>query len=282
MLSHLMACDEFDNSPLYIFCDGPKSESDREAVNQTRASVRGMVGQRAIITEQSSNKGLAQSIIDGVSEICHRHGSVIVIEDDLLVSPLFLDYMNAALDRYKEEAVIKQISGYMFPVDLKSEEDAVFLPFTTSWGWATWDRAWREFDPNMTYYETIAKDAKLRKAYDFNGTSPQFKMLTQQKKGQLDSWAVRWYLSVFKAKGLVVHPTHSLVKNVGFDGSGTHSTKTNYIEASPFSLKPVSKWPNLGSVNQTAYAQIQSYLKKQNNIVNKLLNRVKRIILESD
>lgn len=275
MLDGLSRCEEFKSSPIYVFCDGPKQEADREAVYMTRQTIRDHIKYGAEIIEAKQNKGLARSIINGVTTLTEQFGRVIVVEDDLNVSPFFLQYMNSALDRYKEIDAIKQISGYMFPAQLDTKDDAVFLPFTTSWGWATWKRAWDSFDPNMSYYHTLAQDPALRKAYDFNGTSNQFKMLTQQKDGKLDSWAVRWYLSVFRQAGLVLHPTQTLVSNFGFDGSGTHSTKQAQIELT-FNDKPVTNWPEEVEINQVVFNAIQSHLRRENSLFRKIVNRIRR------
>src|SRR5262249_54070621 len=158
----------------------------------------------------------------GVTDLCHRHASAIVIEDDLELSPYFLEYMNAGLVTYRDDARVMQISGYMFPIRLPSSQDAFFLPLTTSWGWATWDRAWRQFDPDAVVASLVLADPLQRSAFDLNGSYPYSAMLQAQQEGKIDSWAIRWYHSVFAHKGLVLYPARSLVRNSGFDGSGVN------------------------------------------------------------
>lgn len=214
---------EFAVSPLHVFCDGPRRVDEEAAVHATREIVRGWPHAHKTVHEAPSNRGLAVSITDGVNRLCASHGRVIVVEDDLVVAPVFLDFLNRALDRYADEPRVMQVSGHMFPVDLPpGGADAVFLPFTTSWGWATWQRAWAQFDPHMHAFEQLKSDRLLRRRFDLEHAYPYFAMLKKQKDGQVDSWAIRWYLSVFSANGLVLYPRRSLVNNEGFDGSGTH------------------------------------------------------------
>jgi hypothetical protein len=130
-----------ESSELFVFCDGIKKPEDSEAIQQVRDVVRGQqwCGQVHII-EREQNMGLAKSVIHGVTDLCSKYGKVIVLEDDLVLSLFFLEYMNQALDLYETESKVIQVSGYIFPVKLASDNDAIFLPFTTSWGWATCDR----------------------------------------------------------------------------------------------------------------------------------------------
>lgn len=210
-------------TPLYVFSDAPKNEGVRESVEEVRSYIRTITGFQSLsIVERESNFGLARSIIDGVTSLCAEHGRVIVVEDDLVTSPHFLSYMNDGLARYEHEERVMQIAGYMFPVSLKLEEDALFLPFTSSWGWATWERAWRHFDASGSGHRRLVEDESMRRAFDLNGKYGYFQMLESQLRGETDSWAIRWYLSVFLMNGLTMYPKKTLVKNCGFDGSGVN------------------------------------------------------------
>ena len=213
-----------ESSELFIFCDGVKKLEDKEAHQQVREVVKSQrwCGQVHII-EREHNMGLANSVIKGVTDLCGKYGKVIVLEDDLVLSPFFLEYMNKALDIYEADCQVIQISGHMFPVKFPpSQNDCIFLPFTTSWGWATWQRAWQHFDPKMKGYEQIKSNKQQKYKFDLNGAFVYFNMLESQIAGNTDSWAIRWYLSTFMLNGLTLFPKKSLVANIGFDGSGTH------------------------------------------------------------
>ncbi len=210
-------------SDLIIYSDAPRQPKNEDAVSAVRAYLKTITGFRSIsIVERERNWGLANSIIDGVTSIVNKHGRIIVLEDDLVVSQHFLEYVNTALDRYEREHGVMQVAGYMFPVFVEVSEDAMLLPLTTSWGWATWARAWRHFDPSVTTWSQIKGNAEQVKSFDLGGAYPYSSMIEAQFRGEIDSWAIRWYASVFAQKGLVLFPRETLVFNSGLEGSGTH------------------------------------------------------------
>jgi hypothetical protein len=218
---------------LYIFSDGPKNPAQEPAVADVRRYAGTVSGFRSVnLIERSSNLGLANSIIDGTTRLAKEFGRVIVLEDDLVVSPHFLRYMNRALENFQDDESAMQISGYMFPNDVAAEADAFFMPFTTSWGWATWERAWQHFDPAMRGFDALVRNRQLRDSFNLDGAYDYFDMLERQRRGGIDSWAIRWYLSVFMRGGLTLYPARTLVRNIGFDGSGTHCIDADIEQAS--------------------------------------------------
>ena len=219
----LLANELAPTSDLYIFSDGPKSPAQEAAVADVRRYSGSVSGFRSVtVVERATNLGLANSIIDGTTRLTKEFDRVIVVEDDLVVSPRFLEYMNRALEKYQDDDSAMQVSGYMFPIDIGAEADAFFMPFTTSWGWATWERAWQHFDPEMRGFDILVRDRPLRDRFNLDGAYDYFDMLERQRRGRIDSWAIRWYLSVFIRGGLTLYPARTLVRNTGFDGSGTH------------------------------------------------------------
>ena len=142
-ITSLQGCIGYAESPIFVFADGPAHARDLPAVQQTRALARSLLGDRPVFLERDANLGVDRSVIEGVTQLCERFGSVVVVEDDLVVSPLFLQFLNRALQQYEDEPRVMQVSGHMFDVpELRHVDEAFFLPMTTSWGWATWKRAW--------------------------------------------------------------------------------------------------------------------------------------------
>jgi hypothetical protein len=222
-LESLSRCRRLDECLLRIYCDGPKRPEHLAGVTAARNVAREWAAKLgAELVERETNLGLARSIVEGVSELCDTHGRVIVLEDDFILSPSFLDYMLRALDRYADEPNVYQVSGYMFPVEHPAGVDAFFLPLTTTWGWATWQRAWRIFDWEATGAIELQSNPDLRRRFDLNNTYPYSGMLESRLKGENDSWGILFWWSVFKLGGLALHPRKSLVWNGGFDNSGTH------------------------------------------------------------
>lgn len=222
-IAGLKTCDNFAATPITVFADGPKSAADAAAVEAVRALVAAELPGATLVVAPC-NQGLAASIIAGASRLIAAHGRAIIVEDDLVVSPDFLTFMNSALDRYACDTRVMQVSGYL-PRLAQRFDTAVFLPQTSSWTWATWDRAWRSFEAAPTATERLNKDPELRRRFNRQGTHDYASALDRQMRGEIDSWAIRWYWSVFKAGGLTLYPPQTLVANIGFDGSGTHGAR---------------------------------------------------------
>jgi hypothetical protein len=220
-LQSLAANTEFRKSELFIFCDGPRGPSDENGVGATRQIARQFEHPRKKVIERDENLGLATSITRGVSELTTLYRRVIVVEDDLVVSKYFLDFMNRALDRYQGDDSVMQISGHLPPIGGAMCRDAGFLPMTTTWGWATWERSWRYFDPERSMRSILSGNAAERRRFDLDGTYPYYRMMCKQDSGKVDSWGISWYLSVFARRGLVLYPRKSLVFHE-LDGTGTH------------------------------------------------------------
>ncbi|MCK5741960.1 MAG: glycosyltransferase family 2 protein [Chlorobi bacterium] len=238
-----------DQSELYIFCDGPKegtSQADIERIKAVRALIREENWTRKIyIKEAETNKGLARSIIDGVTEVVEQQGRVIVLEDDLELSPGFLKYMNDALEFYNDEERVMHISGFMFPVKTELPE-TFFYKFTTcSGGWATWSRAWKHLnsDPLSLYKKLLDTDQLHR--FNLEGSSDQALQLYSNIDGNLNTWAIKWYATVFLQNGLCLHPCKSLTRNIGFDElSSNTKTGTELLD-----IKEVSEAINVYKID---------------------------------
>jgi hypothetical protein len=219
----LQACEGFESSPIFVFADGPRGQTDAPAVRATRAVAKDLLGGTANYVEAKRNRGLANSVIAGTTQLCNRYGTVVAVEDDLILAPTFLRFLNESLARYRDQQRVMQVSGHMFDVpSLSHQREALFLPMTTSWGWATWKRAWDLFDPEAVGWRERLGDAVEANRFNLDGRFDYLSMLKRQMNGQIDSWAIRWYYTVFAHNGLALFPPRSLVSNTGFDGTGTH------------------------------------------------------------
>lgn len=222
MIASLQANPAARASDLFVFADAPRKPEQAEAVRDVRSFVRGIDGFASVtVIERERNLGLSGSIADGITRLCAERGRVIAVEDDLVVAPGFLEFLNRGLDRYANAEKVFQISGYMFPTTVVPKEVS-FLPIISCWGWATWKRAWDQYDPGMTRLPQLANDRAMRTRFDLDGAYPYYAMARRQERGKIDSWGIRWHLSVFAHDGLVLYPPRSLVQNEGVDSSGTH------------------------------------------------------------
>ncbi|MGI6224536.1 MAG: glycosyltransferase [Prevotella sp.] len=222
-LTALLRNAEAAESDLFVFSDGPRNEADRESVAEVRNMVEGIKGFKEVhLVERKENWGLAKNIINGVTEVVNQYGRVIVLEDDLVVAPYFLKFMNEALEMYKDEERVGHIQACDFIKDDRLPY-TFFIKWTGSWGWATWKRAWQHFNPDGSYLLGQLEDRHLTRQFDFNGKYGYTRMLRNQIAGKNNSWAIRWNASLFLDDILSLNVGRALVKNKGFDGSGTHS-----------------------------------------------------------
>lgn len=267
-LQSLKQCKEFADSPVIVFVDGPRDIADQNDVNATRDIAQKTLGATARYVFRETNMGLARSVIAGVNEIISQYGRVIVVEDDLCVSPKFLEFMNQALDRYAVDDSVFQISGYMYGnPELESQTTALFLPFIGSWGWATWQRAWRTFDPEATGWQCLRTDSAARRRFNLDDSYEYATMLFRQMTERRQSWAIRWYWSVFKANGLVLYPPVSLVKNIGLDGTGTHGKgrlRRFAMDSPELEIEFDIDFPDKVEIHHVAFNYVKNILRLQN------------------
>jgi len=236
----LLKNDLSAQSVLYAFSDAPANDSARAGVAAVRDYLKTVSGFAQVhVIEREKNLGLIGAITGGVTEVVNRHGRVIVVEDDIVTSPHFLRYMNDALDLYENEPRVMHVSAFMFPV--KGDWDETFFYNTTScWGWATWQRAWDNYNPDAAALLAEIESRGALNRFDIDGACRSFSdQLRQNAAGSMKTWAIKWYASVFLQGGLSLHPKYSLVRNIGFDGSGVNSTVTNHYDQES-SSRPVA------------------------------------------
>jgi hypothetical protein len=265
-------------SNLFIYADGAKDCMQQEAVNEVRNYIRTLQGFKQItLIERSENWGLARNIIDGVTSQVNRYGKVIVLEDDLVVAPYFLTFMNEALEIYKDEPKVGHIQACDFTQD-PSLPDTFLIKWTGSWGWATWDRAWKHFNPNGQELLHELESRKLTHTFDFNGKYGFTRMLRHQIEGKNNSWAIRWNASLFLKDILSLNVGRSLVQNEGFDGSGTNCGGGG-LYASHLHLNhlPVTKISPIEE-NKEARQVFSRYYGRTNSFWAKAIRRIKRTL----
>jgi hypothetical protein len=263
-------------SRLFIFSDGAKNETDESQVAAVREILRGVDGFKSVeIITRPTNLGLANSIIEGVSRLVSTYKQVIVFEDDLISSPHTLTYFNEALNIYRDEDKVMHISAYMYPLKANNLPETFFYRAAGSWGWATWENAWQHFEPNID--SLINQFSKQQKhAFSIENNMNFWKQMEEFKKGKNNSWAIRWYASIFLRGGLTLNPAQSLVNNIGHDGTGIHSG-INDIYNVIINPKPIKEFPKEIKENELAYRTIKHFLANRKG---NLWERLKRFVRE--
>ena len=272
---HALAANFYaSDSDLIIFSDGAKYQKDESKVREIRAYLKTIQGFKSVVVHESStNKGLATSIILGVSSVFKEYPSAIVLEDDLITSTNFLAFMNDSLTRFKEVKEVYSISGYSFDFPHQSNnEDGYFLNRSWSWGWATWADRWQEIDWQMRDYSEFSSNKREVSEFSKLGSDAN-KMLSNQMNGNADSWYIRSTYHQFKIKGLAFYPTISKVNNEGFDALATHNKglKTRFITNFDTSNKVSFKFPEKIQINIALQSEFLNKMSFTNRIYNRIL-----------
>ncbi len=235
---------------LYCFLDGPRNERDVPLVEQVRQVARATSGFLDVqVVERDQNWGLSRNIIDGVTQVLELHEQVIAVEDDLVVSPTFLRYMNQALNVYKSAPGVFSVSGYNYPqrifrVPGGYPYDAFFVMRHMCWGWGTWQDRWQRADWHVRDYSFLSRNESWKRSFREGGVDLPG-MLDAQVNGQVDSWAIRWTYTHFIHHAVCLVPVQSLVNNMGTDGSGVHMRPSTRYFHPTLSCKNELQLPSL-------------------------------------
>ncbi len=220
MLDSLKANLLYDESEKYVFVDGPKDASEVEKTKEVIALAKTVTPN---VYASETNKGLGPSVIDGVTSVINRHGKAIVLEDDLLLMPGFLTYMNQALDMYEGDDRMFSVCGYSLKINRPQDyRGDVYLGVrASSWGWGTWADRWNSVDWSVSDFEQLRADKHDQKAFN-QGGSDMYGMLRDYMDGRNNSWAIRFCYAQFRGGKYSVHPFLSLVDNDGFGAEASN------------------------------------------------------------
>jgi len=239
-LSKNFGANEYD---LFIFSDGPKFAKDKILIDELRKYLKTISGFKSVsIIESEFNRGLANSVIFGVSEVLKNFDRAIVLEDDLITSSNFLEFMNESLDYFEKMSEVISISGYSYSNINFENTDAYLLNRAWSWGWATWRNRWEKIDWQVKAYSEFSKNSALKKQFSVLGSDVNL-MLKRQMEGKLDSWLIRFVFHQFQVKGITVYPTISKVTNNGWDEYASNNKgngfrfKTDFDESGNLKFK---------------------------------------------
>jgi hypothetical protein len=212
---------------IYLFSDAGKTSQDKTQVSEVRLILKEYIHSypqiRFIKHYSKKNLGLQHSIVGGVTKVLQTEKAAIFLEDDCMPHPDFFPFVREMLDKYKNEPKIMSVTGS--GVGKHSESSYDFSKYQQCWGWATWARAWSQFDEQMIGIDTKKWQVKSRLIWpNFIMRYYWTTMLRLTKAGQVKSWAFRWSYAHLKRGGLAALPSGNLVSNVGFDTSATNTT----------------------------------------------------------
>jgi len=281
LFNSLQRNDLFKKSKVLIFSDGPKNQIDKDKVDNVRKLLKKiLIPKNSEIIENDVNLGLSRNVIGGLNKTFQIYDRAIILEDDLELSPFFLNYMNDALNLYATSENVASISGYMYPIEPKKfSNNYFFLKLIESWGWGTWKRAWNIFENDSLQLKKKIDEKQLTNEFNFESGISYYKMLTDNINGLNDSWAVRWYASTFLKNMNTLFPSKSFVKNIGVDNSGVHCSYTTvYDTLVNFDYKKLEKNHSLESLSDRLV--VQSFFRKikYKRYLDKVINKIKNFV----
>lgn len=211
-------------SELIVFSDGARKEADEPQIEAVRAYLATVSGFRSVrVVAAPKNKGLARSVIEGVTEVVSTYGKVIVMEDDLLCTPDFLVYMNDAIQTFGENPLVFSVSGYSFGTGAVSSypDDTALVLRASSLGWGTWKDRWEKADWQVSDFGEFMNSTERQNRLKDAGEDI-LPMIIKQQRGLINSWAVRWTYHHVKYGGYCLIPVRSKIRTIGDDGSGSN------------------------------------------------------------
>ena len=293
LLDSLKINNEINDTEIYIFSDGiknPEDENEVRAVTEVRNMCMAIDFAKNIHFKPSTtNKGLAESILSGVSTVLEKYDRIIILEDDLELSPKFLTFMNSALEIYQNIEQVFHVSGYWFPVEGSDELPPTFFYNTAScWGWGTWKRAWKHFetDPKILKEKIQLIDPDFSR-FNLNNTADFLLQLDLNIEGKLKTWAVKWYASMFIHNGHALHPNASYINNIGHDSSGTNCGANSIFDWKHLSLIVEVKEIPIIENELSRKKMIDFYKKKKHppltlkSVIRKLLPQIIKNMIKS-
>ena len=275
----LLQNEEAKDSDLYVFVDGarPNKAGEVEKVQAVQDIVKKITGFKSIhYTISEKNKGLGNSIIQGVTQVINQYGKAIVLEDDLVFATNFLSYMNQGLERYEKEKKVFSICGYSNKVKVPKgyEYDTYFCTRSSSWGWGTWADRWNSVDWELNDWDRYSK---MKRAFNKWGGSDCWKMLNDWRHGKNKSWAIRFCFAQFLQDKVSLFPTISKVRNDGFDGEGTNCKKWSQFKCifDDICKKDFNYTPQI-ELNKYIYKSILSYRTMRIRLWSRIMNYINK------
>ena len=279
MITSLLNNKLASDTEVYFFCDNYKSKKDQCLVDEVRSFIFSIQGFKKInIILRDKNFGLSKNTIDGVEHILKTNEKFIWLEDDIIVSKFFLDYMNEALHFYKNNKKIMSITGYAYPIkDLKFKESIALSRLMQCWSWGTWKNKWNYFKKDKNIMSLFNKE--MIHEFTFEGANPNFwKQIEWNINGKINTWAVFWYASIFLNDGLCVIPREAYAINVGHDGSGHHTQPNRYFDNILSNSKKFTFINDTKENEEYFYALKKYFISIQPSIYERLISRFNQFI----
>lgn len=266
------------NTDIYIFSDGATSnKNDKKKVYKVRKIIEDIKNLRIKRTVfYKTNRGLKKNIIEGINYIFKKHSKIIVLEDDLIVSPYFIKYMNRSLNFIKYKKNIWHVSAWNYPIKTnhKTFNDTFLWHNMNCWGWGTHRNSWNKLILNSNFFIKSLTDKQIN-SFDLDGSLSNWSQLIRNHQKKLNTWAIFWNATIFWNKGLCLNPVKSYVKNIGFGENSTNTLK--YIDQNEYlNFNTQIHFPKKQESSQFYIKKIKFhiFLRDKTNLISLLINKI--------
>jgi hypothetical protein len=272
-----------DIDKLHVFADGPESTDEIGPIESVRDLVHSIDWCETDIIEREENWGLAENTVDGLNRMFTEYDRVVMLEDDDVPSPDFMDYMEACLDKYEDEDRVMSVTGFSIPIELPDDYqyDVFFTHRETSWGWGSWKSAWDHYErkPDEMRRQIAENENEVREILEIAGYD-LFSNLEKQLEGNSDSWSIWWALAIAEQEGICVNPVESRIKQIGHDGSGVHcSSKEKFdVEVGDDPTSQNLNYPPTTTVNEEINRRFKEYIVSNGGVRGRMKRVAYRIL----
>ena len=225
---------------LYIAADGPRKSKigEKEICEQTRRIAQSVDWDCEVkILFQKENIGCGRAVSQAISWFFENEEMGIILEDDCLPHPIFFDFCESMLIKYKDNDKISIISGSNFQKGKKvGNFSYYFSDIMDIWGWATWARSWKDFKLNVNELDKILVLAEIKNRFPEKKLNDYWlKIYEQMRKFEIDTWDYQFYFSQIIKGRIFIYPNVNLISNIGFNDNATHTLN----KQDPFANIPV-------------------------------------------
>lgn len=224
---------------LFIIGDGGRNNEEHARCLAVRSSIESQLDWDCEVHKNYSDKNLGCKIrvSSGIDWVFEQEDRAIILEDDTVPDQTFFRFCDELLEKYAGNGKIMQIAGVNFQQNnkrFKCDDSYYFSNLPQVWGWATWRRAWKNYDINMNDWPEEKERGLLEEIKKTLGAPAAehwghlfSKMYDSSRQGKyfksMDTWDIQWAFVCFKNKWLSINPCVNLITNIGTGPEGTHN-----------------------------------------------------------
>ena len=219
---------------LFVIADGPRADRPGEA--EKCAAARAVIDRvdwdcEVIKNYSEINLGCGKRVASGLDWVFEQVEEAIILEDDCLPDPSFFQFCEELLEKHSYDHRICTISAQGFAKGHHREDYSYYFSrYNHSWGWATWRRAWKSFDFEMSHWKQVHQQQILSDILqDHYAVEAWTKIFESTYSGHVDTWDYQWMLSCWLQNSLSIHPICNLVTNIGDGIDATHTNASPYL-----------------------------------------------------